>query len=121
MEPGLIAHWKFDDDVKDSAGENDGTIKGATFAAGKIGKAVKFDGVDDYVDFKVDEIGALSEGTIAFWFNYESILDKQTVMPIFYIGNDEKERDNLFIIEINTYMLEYFHHIFIRYIWIIFL
>ncbi|NQV08293.1 LamG domain-containing protein [Candidatus Woesearchaeota archaeon] len=102
-DPNLIAHWKFDDDGMDSAKSNHGNIiGGAIFSQGKLGKALYFDGVDDYVDFSqetVDEIGSLSQGTIAFWFNYESLLDKQTLMPIFYIGM-ESGADNMYLIEI---------------------
>ena len=102
-EPNLIAHWKFDDDAKDSANDNDGTIKGgASFAAGKLGKALSFDGVDDYVDFSqstIDEMGSLTKGTIAFWFKFSSLLDTQVIMPIFYFGM-ESGSDNMYIIEL---------------------
>jgi len=51
----LISHWKMDEGsgttAKDSAGVNDGTLKGdATWAAGWTGGAVLLDGDDDYVD-----------------------------------------------------------------------
>ena len=51
----LISHWKMDDGsgttARDSAGSNDGTLKGdATWAAGWLGGAVSLDGDDDYVD-----------------------------------------------------------------------
>lgn len=37
---GLVAEWHFDGDAKDSSGNgNDGTIYGATFVDGKVGKA----------------------------------------------------------------------------------
>lgn len=106
VDPNLIAHWKFDDDAKDSAKSHNGTIKGnAIFKTGKIGKALYFDGVNDYVDIpSFKDIGGLTKGTIAFWFDYESLLDTQTLMPIFYIGMDnEKDEDNLFIIEIGHF------------------
>ncbi len=48
---GLVAEWHFDGDAKDSSGNgNDGTIYGASFVEGKFGKALSFDGVDDYVE-----------------------------------------------------------------------
>ncbi|NIP26204.1 MAG: hypothetical protein GWN67_27470 [Phycisphaerae bacterium] len=51
---GIVSHWKFDEGsgniAYDSAGTNDGTIYGATWTMGKIGGALSFDGVDDYVD-----------------------------------------------------------------------
>lgn len=49
-ETGLVGEWHFDGDAKDSSGNgNDGTVYGATFVDGKVGKALSFDGVDDYV------------------------------------------------------------------------
>jgi hypothetical protein len=52
---GLVSYWKLDDGsgttAKDSAGSNDGTLKGdATWAEGWLGGAVQLDGDDDYVD-----------------------------------------------------------------------
>ncbi|UCC96347.1 MAG: discoidin domain-containing protein [Phycisphaerales bacterium] len=48
---GLIGHWKFDGDTLDSSGlGHHGTINGdPTFAVGRIGQAISFDGMDDYV------------------------------------------------------------------------
>lgn len=48
---GLVGEWQFDGDAKDSSGNgNDGMIYGATFVDGKFGKALSFDGVDDYAE-----------------------------------------------------------------------
>jgi len=52
---GLVAEWHFDKGkgniVKDSSGNgNDGIIHGATWVGGIKGKALKFDGKDDYVE-----------------------------------------------------------------------
>jgi len=108
--PNLIAHWKFEDNAKDAINDYEGKIMGnAEFDAGKKGKAIYFDGIDDYVDLSQDalnDVGSLSQGTIAFWFKFQSILDKQTVMPIFYIGANEKEDDNIFIIEVGHFNLQ---------------
>jgi len=54
-EKGLLGYWKFDegkgDIAKDFSGKgNDGTIYGAVATAGKIGQALSFDGVGNYVD-----------------------------------------------------------------------
>ncbi|MCE8429754.1 MAG: PxKF domain-containing protein [Candidatus Methanoperedens sp.] len=52
LSNGLIAEYHFDSDAKDSSGNgNDGTINGgAAFVDGVEGKAMSFDGVDDYVE-----------------------------------------------------------------------
>ncbi|MHC4496018.1 MAG: hypothetical protein ACYSYM_09375, partial [Planctomycetota bacterium] len=51
----LVSHWKLDDGsgttARDSAGINDGTLKGdAKWANGWVIGAVELDGDDDYVD-----------------------------------------------------------------------
>jgi len=47
---GLVSHWRFDGNVLDSVGNNDGTINGnPQFVQGVSGQALSFDGVDDYV------------------------------------------------------------------------
>lgn len=54
-EPGLIAHWKFDDTngltARDSSGNgNDGVLfNGPTWISSRSGGALSFDGKDDYV------------------------------------------------------------------------
>ncbi|MFQ6119136.1 MAG: LamG-like jellyroll fold domain-containing protein [Methanosarcinales archaeon] len=50
-----MAEWHFDEGsgniAKDTSGNgNDGVIHGATWVYGKFGKALRFDGVDDYVE-----------------------------------------------------------------------
>lgn len=60
--PGLIAYWKFDEGsgsrVQDNSGNgNDGTIQGARWATGRFGKALSFDGVDDYVELSTPWTG----------------------------------------------------------------
>src|SRR3989344_4176135 len=64
---GLIAHYMFDDTANDSAGSNHGTISGgATYAEGKIGKAISFDGSDDRVNLGSDFVGT-SAATVSAW------------------------------------------------------
>ena len=48
---GLVGYWKFDGNASDSSGlGNNGTLVGGpTFTTGKIGQALSFDGVDDFV------------------------------------------------------------------------
>jgi len=66
---GLVAYWSFDEGtgntVYDLSGNgNHGTIYGAKWVQGKFGKALSFDGVDDYVDCGDDE--SLNPGTGSF-------------------------------------------------------
>ena len=66
-----ISHWSFDegaDDIAgDSVGSNDGTIVGAVWADGMMGKCLQFDGVDDYVDCGNDPSLDPAHITIAMW------------------------------------------------------
>ena len=55
IKSDLISYWKFDDGsgtiARDSAGSNNGTLKGdAKWAEGWIGSAIELDGDNDYVD-----------------------------------------------------------------------
>ena len=72
--PGLVAWWTFDEGsgamAKDSSQfGNDATISGASWIDGKFGKALSFDGVDDYVSIAdSSSLDLTSEGTVTFWF-----------------------------------------------------
>ena len=65
----LVAEWHFDEGsgstVKDNTGNgNDGIIHGATWVDGIKGKALKFDGKDDYVEVQ-DSSSLRINGNIA--------------------------------------------------------
>ena len=86
IENGLVSYWQFDNGAADSIGNNDGTIYGAASVTGKIGNALKFDGVNDYVEFgDIDAIDlyAGQDVTWAGWFKinpnnkYGVIMDKR--------------------------------------------
>jgi len=72
---GLIAHWKFDEGsgnkAYDSAGTNHGKIDGAIWTDGQIGKALNFDGNDDFVRIGSDvSIADMFDNfTISLWAN----------------------------------------------------
>jgi hypothetical protein len=62
----LVGRWTFEegagDAATDTSGNNlNGVINGATWVDGKVGKALKFDGVNDYVEIPHDALIALSE------------------------------------------------------------
>ncbi|MHC4122118.1 MAG: LamG domain-containing protein [Planctomycetota bacterium] len=87
-----VGWWKFDSNsgttAYDSAGENNGTIHGATWAAGKIGSALSFDG-NDYVD-----IGAIAdlgvEQTRMLWVYLKSYPSQHGT----YLIDQGKNRNN---------------------------
>ncbi len=77
VEDGLISYWSFEeingDTVVDIVGDNDGEINGnPKVVDGKVGKALEFDGVDDFVDIpgtKSLEFNGKTEVTVSAWVN----------------------------------------------------
>ena len=72
----LVAYWSFDDTVKDLSGNgNDGEIKGdPQWVEGKFGKALQFDGVDDFVFVKdSDSLDVTDALTLEAWIKPEAI------------------------------------------------
>jgi len=76
---GLVGYWKFDEGsgsvAYDSSGYgNDGTIYGATWVDGIKGKALHFDGVDDWVRIlSTSSISGLSQITLEAWIKEDSV------------------------------------------------
>lgn len=77
QEKGLVLYLPFDRIGEKKAFDlspyrNDGTIYGAVWVPGKIGGALSFDGVDDYVNCGSDKSLELSSAfTLAGWFKFE--------------------------------------------------
>lgn len=78
---GLIGYWSFDEGsgsvATDTSGYgNNGTLQGGpTWVTGKIGKALQFDGVDDYIDCGAGTSLHLDGNsfTIAAWIKLDQI------------------------------------------------
>jgi hypothetical protein len=74
---GLVAHWKFDEGTGtiayDSSGNNNyGTLYGPTWVNGVYGKALKFDGVNDFVAIPDIFSTPPTELTVSAWVNCSS-------------------------------------------------
>jgi RHS repeat-associated protein len=86
----FIAYWKFDDGsgttAKDSASTKNATINGATWTTGKVGGALSFDGVNDYVN-PGNVIQGWSVGTIEAWVKYNNVTWGSAGTYIYGIGN----------------------------------
>jgi hypothetical protein len=70
----LVGWWRFEDGGVDSSSYgNDGTVSGAVVDyAGKRGKALEFDGVDDYVDMGTgDSLDITGDITMEAWVKIE--------------------------------------------------
>jgi len=76
---GPVGLWHFDEGegttaVDSSGNGNNGTIIGANWTTGKIGSALNFDGIDDYVDCGNDtSLNITGAITVEAWVNMTSI------------------------------------------------
>lgn len=97
---GLVAHWSFDNTEGDtffdlSGNGNHGTRYGAEVVEGKIGSALKFNGVGDYARIPADNeappqiLRDLGKGSISIWFKADNIPTNYGIAPMFYYGAEE--------------------------------
>ena len=88
-QSAIVGMWLFNEgDVAKDSSENghDGEILGgAELVNGKFGKALEFDGVDDYVDFGNDENLKPQQITVTAWFNTRKL---NSYGKIFQSGKD---------------------------------
>jgi len=95
-----VAHWRFDEGSGSTAydstpNHNNGTISGATFAEGKFGSAVSFDGTDDYLVTQ-SALNSQSQFSYSLWFQSsdgeystnEYLFNQGTDDPSAYIDNN---------------------------------
>ena len=87
---GLVAYYPFEDNCDDLSGKNNhgSAIGNITFANGKLGKGVKFDGVSF---IKVEDSNSLDltdAFSFALWVNREEIVSGAPYTPILSKGDD---------------------------------
>jgi hypothetical protein len=80
LNQGLVGHWKLDEGTgttaEDSSGNgNTGTVNGAVWTSGEISGALRFDGVDDYVDVSDSSSMSFTEPglTISAWVTFNTL------------------------------------------------
>jgi len=105
-EKGLVAHWKLNrrssPTIKDSTSTDaDGTIYGASRVTGKKGRALEFNGIDNYAEINsngLSNVGEIQYGTISLWFKFNNP-GSTGILPMFYLGesNNNGTTDNLVI------------------------
>ncbi|MCJ7423777.1 right-handed parallel beta-helix repeat-containing protein [Candidatus Bathyarchaeota archaeon] len=105
-QTGLVGCWKFDEGAGttayDSSGNgNNGTlVNGPTWAAGKYGEALSFDGVNDYVEIagNTDLNPYTSDWTVSAWVNLNKLCPYIYGQPYIYgfviLGKRQSEFDN---------------------------
>lgn len=78
LDLGPVAHWKLDEGAGsvafDTEGGHDGTLTGPIWVAGKVGGALSFDGVDDFVRVPHDaKLNFSGELTLSAWMNTNTL------------------------------------------------
>ena len=99
-QAGLMGYWSFNEGngtiAKDSSGNgNDGTISGATWATGKFGNALNFDGNADSVKLPNTAINGLTDITFTAWIKTDA--NKSTGI----ITGNKSGMDNEFLLFID--------------------
>jgi hypothetical protein len=83
-----VLNMTFECNAKDySEYGNDGIIYGASFVNGKIGSALNFDGVDDYVKVPyTNSLATDNEMTVETWVKFNSVSNGRFVTKSYYRG-----------------------------------
>ena len=63
----LVAGYPFENSGADIMGVNNGTVYGAIYVDGQCGKALSFDGVNDYVDCGTNYNIGYNDASFSFW------------------------------------------------------
>lgn len=78
----LMAQYSFEGNANDSVGAHNGTVGGApTYVAGKVGQAIKLNGVQDYV--LVESSFDLPVYSAAVWFQVEGGTGNRDLISVF--------------------------------------
>lgn len=91
----LVAHWPLDNDARDRAGDNHGTLEGGASIAADVrrGKVLSLDGVDDYVNIPDSaDFDIAGDFTVAFWIKLPDTFDSSSAAclpPIGMFGSNE--------------------------------
>lgn len=84
ISSGLVAHYKFNGNATDSAGNNNGSVSGATVQHnGKLGKCYTFNGVGDTIGITSPYTFSTSQ-TISMWVKPSEVDNYRS-----FFGNDD--------------------------------
>jgi hypothetical protein len=104
----LIAWWRAEGTANDSVGGNHGTLMGgAGFAAGAVGQAFQFDGVDDWISLTntSDMDFGTGDFTIELWANVDSASRLQDLVLKVCCGSYPTNRG--YLLELDTGTLRF--------------
>lgn len=107
INTGLVSSWHFDEGSGDIAfdeirNKNDGAVYGATWVDGKVGSALSFNGVDNYVEVGDDSSFDLTDITVEVWAK-ASLLDADQHRHIITKDSGTGASDNEFQIRYNKF------------------
>ena len=96
LPAGIIAWWPFNDTsdtIMDIVGGNSGEfVNGAAYSEGIVGRAVQFDGINDFIEVPDSDLWAFDDNdfTIELWANFDAPGSGSVGQPgDIFIGNDE--------------------------------
>jgi hypothetical protein len=91
----LVSYWTGDNAAADSISGNDGTLyNGATYAAGQVGQAFSFDGVNDRVNVADSPSFKLTQSlSIEGWVRVDGLPTVPSLGEILFRGDDRGGRD----------------------------
>ncbi|MFC1717230.1 LamG domain-containing protein [Candidatus Poribacteria bacterium] len=96
----IVGMWLFDEDAGNIAVDSSGNgrdktiVNGPVLVEGKFGKALEFDGVDDYIDCGLDESLKPQQFTVVAWFNTRKLDDYG---HIFQSGKDWDDMAGIYL------------------------
>ena len=88
-ENGLVGSWHLNEGAGTTAYDNSGNgnngtlVNGPTWVDGKFGKALQFDGSDDYVQYPkavCDAVQAAQKVTISLWFKWNALATNRVLV-----------------------------------------
>ena len=83
------SHWQFENNYNDDVGSNHGVGAGTIFVGGKLGRAVSFDGVDDYISVINEspfDFERTDKFSIGLWLKPD-VSDTSTQVPLSKMKN----------------------------------
>jgi hypothetical protein len=106
----LAAWWRATGNAADTAGTNMGVIHGATFDAGRVGQAFRFNGTNSYVIIPSSpELSPAGAFTIEGWVNYDRLTGMEGGMIAMKGTDDEVPADWAISISANRRLRPHAH------------
>jgi len=77
-EDNLLAYYNFNGDAKDSQGNYDASVSGATLTDGVGGDAYYFDG-NDFIKSNLNKLSMQNPASISFWFKTDKLVNGKAI------------------------------------------